>query len=246
MTLDDRIEIIDKIYNGAKINIIGDSIAAGIGSSDCVRTDYTIFTAKGHDYKRRIAPNSWWGLFADYLSDNFPKTTVINNGCGGVNSSQILSHIDSLINRDDDIIFLLFGCNDRKRKNGMDELYKNTKRIVDIIRAKKKKVILFTPTPSTEENENYENRIYHTDEVVRVLKTVAEEKNVMVVDNYYYVKHYLSSTSQVIDDIIFCEGGMNDGLHPGDVVQKLIYKNLMKALGLKVNLKVDASVEVKS
>lgn len=232
--MDERIEIIDKIYKGARINIIGDSIAAGIGSSQSTESKEIIFSEENHDFMRRVSPNSWWGIFDEYLSKNFPGCSIINNGCDGATSTQILCHLNDILNDNDDIIFLMLGCNDRKIKNGMDMLYKNTKKIIDTIRWKEKNIVIFTPTPSTNENENFENRLYHTPEVVNKLRIAAEEKKVMVIDNYNYIQQYLLSNSKNIEDIIYCEGGINDGFHPGDLIQQLMYKNLMKSLGLKI------------
>lgn len=93
-------------------------------------------------------------------------------------------------------------------------------------------LILLTPIPSVHSNEYYPNRIYHTDEVVGIIRDLAASKNIQLVDNYKYITEYLAVNQLVIDDIIYGKGGANDGLHPSDFVQKLIYKNIVETLQL--------------
>jgi len=220
----------DILAKGVKIKIIGDSMAAGAGSSMSYETDDLIFEDDGSKFFIRIATNSWWGLFEQYLKNKYVKCTVENRGCGGAFSYQINKNLDTLISSDDKLIFILMGLNDRKRKNGMEELKNNCEAIVDKLINNGLTVILLTPTPSVYSNEYYPNRIYHTKEVVQVLRDVADSRKVQIVDNHKYVMEYLEKNNLIIDDIIYGEGCMNDGLHPSDKVQKLIFENIIKTL----------------
>ncbi|MSR90397.1 hypothetical protein [Inconstantimicrobium porci] len=51
-----------------------------------------------------------------------------------------------------------------------------------------------------------------------------------------YVQDYLLFTGRTIEDIIIQENCMNDELHPSDFVHELIYRNLMKSIGLGVSI----------
>lgn len=220
----------DILEKGSKIKIIGCSVAAGAGSSMSYKTEELIFEEDGKKFFRRVAPNSWWGLLERYLHDNYSSCTVENRGCGGAYSYQINKNLNTLISSDDNLVFLLVGLNDRKRTNGMEELKTNCECIVDQLISDGKIVVLLTPTPSVHSNEYYPNRIYHTDEVVKILRDVADSKNILLVDNYKYVMEHLEKNQLVIDDIIFGDGCKNDGLHPSDYVQKLMFENLIKTL----------------
>lgn len=88
-------------------------------------------------------------------------------------------------------------------------------------------MILLTPIPSVQSNEYYPNRLYHTDEVVGIIRNLAASKNIQLVDNYKYITEYLEAKQLVIDDIIYGKGCVNDGLHPSDFMQKLIFKNIV-------------------
>lgn len=220
----------DIFAKGIKIKIIGDSIAAGAGSSMSYKTEELIFEDDGTKFFRREAPNSWWGLLEKCLRDNYALCTIENKGCGGAFSYQINKYLDTLITSDDNLVFVLMGLNDRKRTNGMEELKANCECVVDRLISKGKMVVLLTPTPSVHSNEYYPNRIYHTDEVVGILRNIADSRKILLVDNYKYIMEYFSKNQLVIDDIIYGKGCGNDGLHPGDNVQKLIFQNLIETL----------------
>ena len=89
-----------------------------------------------------------------------------------------------------------------------------------------------TPNPSVHSNEYYENRIYHTDQIVEILKDVAMDKGVLLIDNYQFILDYLAAHEQKIDDIIFNADGGGDGLHPSDFVQKLMFENIISELDI--------------
>ena len=220
----------DILTKGAKIKIIGDSLAAGAGSSKSYKTEELIFEENETKFFRRVAPNSWWGLLEQYLGENHTASTVENKGCGGAFSYQISKYLDTLISREDKLVFILMGLNDRKRTNGMEELKTNCEGIIDNLTSEGKMVILLTPTPSVHSNEYYPNRIYHTDEVIDILRQIAESRKILLVDNYKYIMEYLAKNQLMIDDVIYGDGCTNDGLHPADAVQQLMFQNLIETL----------------
>lgn len=71
----------DILSKGIKIKIIGDSIAAGAGSSMSYKTEELICEGDGTKFFRRVAPNSWWGLLEQYLRNNYITCSVENKGC---------------------------------------------------------------------------------------------------------------------------------------------------------------------
>ncbi len=219
--------------SGKRVKIIGDSIAAGIGSSSCRKTEDVVFT-DGKAFHRHEAPESWWGLFARYLAENSYGCTVRNLGCGGANTTQILRHLPELVEEADEVVFVLMGLNDRKRENGLAECRANTAAVIDALRAMGKEVVLFTPTPSTEENEYFANRLHRTWEIVSILREVAAEKGVMLVDLYRFLTGYLAENGLRIEDIVLGGAGCkNDGLHPADAMQRLMFQYTVRALGLE-------------
>lgn len=218
------------LLKGVNIKIIGDSLAAGAGSSDSYKTQELIFQEEGKNYYKRVAPNSWWGLLEKHLKTFYNKSNLVNKGCGGAFTYQIKKHLNDLVTLEDDLVFILMGVNDRKRIKGMEELKDNCFNIIDELLKAGKQVVLLTPTPSVHSNEYYENRIFHTPDVVKILRDISANKGIILVDNYKYLMDYLQEKQLLLEDIIYGEGCKNDGLHPSDLVQKLMFENLVETL----------------
>lgn len=108
-------------------------------------------------------------MLETYLHKINSTLAVVNNGCGGAYSYQIKEHLKTLVSHEDDIVFVLLGLNDRKRTNGLKELKENLDNIIERLIAWKKTVVLLTPNPSVHSNEYYENRIYHTEQIVEII-----------------------------------------------------------------------------
>ena len=67
--------------NNTVIKILGDSIAAGAGSSLFHKTNQLLMEDAKNQYFRCEAKNSWWGLLESYLEQRGIKCMVKNNGC---------------------------------------------------------------------------------------------------------------------------------------------------------------------
>lgn len=214
------------------IKIIGDSLSAGAGSSLSYKSDEVIFEDNGAAYHKLISPNGWGSLLERYLKQKDKTYTVSNKGCCGAYSYQIDRFLDLLVSEEDQCIFLLMGANDRKRINGMDELRRNSTSVITRLKDMGKEVILLTPNPSTYQNEHRENRIYHTDEVVEILRDTARRNHILLIDNYKLILDYLEETGFAIEDIMKEEGCKSDGLHPPDRVQRMIFEHIVKELRL--------------
>ena len=220
------------LQEGCTVKVIGDSLAAGSGSSGMVQTGELVFADAIGAYYRREAPRSWWGLLQKYLRERYPKSRVENRGCGGAFSCQIAEQLPRLVSPEDQVVLLLFGVNDRKRPEGMEELARNAPAVLEKLAAQGKYAVLLTPTPSTAENEYLPNRLHHTPQVVEILREAAGKAHVPLVDLYGDTQAYLQANGLIIDDIIFGEGCKNDGLHPGDFLQKLMFESVVKTLGI--------------
>lgn len=229
-----KAEIIKRIQEGAKIKITGDSLSAGTGSSQCIRTDEVIFKDGDSVFYRKEAPNSWGGLFEKYIKEKYPLSAVVNKGCDGANTTQLLNNFDKIVDADDDIVILLAGANDRKRPDGLRELYENLHAFSKRIKDMGKILVLASLNPSTEKNEFYVNRLHRSEDIVTVMSMAADEEELLFADNYRYIQRYLTYSGRKIDDIICGADCKNDGFHPSDFVQKLMYMNLMETIGLGI------------
>jgi len=214
------------------IKVIGDSLAAGAGSSRSTETDEVIFEEGGRIFHRMEAPNGWTSLLEKYLSEKYGNYEVVNKGCCGAATYQIDMFLDDLVLEDDEIVIVLMGANDRKRVNGLEELKENCTNVIERLLKKGKKVIVLTPTPSTYVNEHRVDRLHRTTQIVEILREKLAGKDIIFIDNYKYMLEYLEENHLKIDDIMVEESCMSDGLHPPDAVQRLIFENVVKNMGL--------------
>ncbi len=94
------------------------------------------------------------------MKENDPSYHVVNNGCSGINSTQLRAHLTELIEKDDDVILLMIGTNNRKLPNGMIVLFHDLMDIMKRLKAMNKKVILMMANPVTSEDDHYVNRLF--------------------------------------------------------------------------------------
>ena len=221
------------IKNNINIKIIGDSLAAGVGSSNIIETKNILYRDKLKKYYQIKSSNAWHNLLENYLNSNNIKCTINNYGAVGAFSYQVNKNLNKLVSKEDDLVIILVGINDRKRKNGLYELRVNLSNIIDKLKSMNKQIIVLTPNPSIKQNEYYKNRIYHTKDIVKVIKDVTEEKKVLLVDIYEYINLYLVKNNINLEDIIYGENSRNDGFHPSDTVQKIIFECIKKEIEVK-------------
>lgn len=214
------------------IKVIGDSLAAGAGSSESHETDAVIFEEGGRTFYKLDAPNGWSALLENYLHEKYGNYKVINKGCCGAATYQIDMFLETLVSKEDETVIVLMGVNDRKRIHGLDELKVNCTNVMNRLLEKGKKVVVLTPTPSTYVNEYRADRIHHTEQIVELIREKATEKEIVFIDNYKFILDYLTERQLQIDDIMTEEGCMSDGLHPPDFVQKLIFENVVRNMRL--------------
>ncbi len=227
-------EKLETILKYAIIAIIGDSLSAGAGSSLSYETEEILFEENGIKYRRLIAPNGWGSLLEKDLQKKDNNFRVKNRGCCGAYSYQIDKFLDELVKDEDQLVLVLMGTNDRKRVDGMNELRVNCDRVIARLRNRGKDVVLLTPNPSVHSNEYRANRIYHTEEVVNILRESAKKNKVLLIDNYKYILDYLKENQLKMEDIMWEDGCTSDGLHPPDFVQKLVFENVVKELKKQV------------
>ena len=231
---DTNYNILSMLEDGVSINVIGDSIAAGVGASDSLKTSEIIIQTTRKTYFRRESKKSWSGLFKDYLITKFPQCGIVNNGCGGIRSSEVREKLDELINEEDKLVIILLGANDRKVENGMKILKENLIYIIRYLKKKDKKIIIMSPPPSTAKNEAYPNRLYHMNDVNAVIKEVAEQEDIKFINYYEYINKYIVDTGESIEELMNEKDCMSDGLHPTDKVYFLMFRHLLKNLNLIV------------
>ena len=221
-----KMDLKEQLQQGIIIKLLGDSITAGAGSSDDYRCGEEIIVIDGVRHQQQLGQQCFASLFAQYIKNHYPGNHVINYGCSGINSTQLRAHLTELIEKDDDVILLMIGTNNRKLSDGMSILSQDLSYIIDEAQKMNKMVILMMANPVTQEDEQYENRLFHQEEVNKVVKQVAQSKSVLFVNYYEWIQGYLLKQQQTIEELM--AGG--DGLHPTDRVYRLMFNHLIDSL----------------
>lgn len=239
-----------------RIKIIGDSIAAGRGSSDCAFDGEYIIKSDGRKYYRQTGKKNWPAILEQLLKLRYPELTVVNNACNSLNTHQINKYIDTLLDPDDDLVFLMMGTNDRKLPGGMNLLSHNLRHVINYARDLGAEVVLLVPGPSTSDNEYRGDKIYHMSDVNYCVKNIAAAKQVPCISFYDLFTAYLKENHLSLDEFMephkeLDEYGLPpvekyysvldwnrlpDGLHPPDSVQEMMAMVLIREMGWNESL----------
>lgn len=103
------------------IVLLGDSITAGVGSSD-YEPDGELVIQKSYDgvsfdTYRNLGTMSWGARFEAYMESTYPGCDVINNGIPGYTVWELWDSVDELIPEDCDVAIIQIGTNSRNAEN---------------------------------------------------------------------------------------------------------------------------------
>lgn len=240
-----------EVSSESRIKLIGDSITAGRGSSDCLFNGGYILDLDGRAYYRQTGHKCYASILKEYLETKY-GCTVVNNGCNGLNSYHICRHFEKLIRYSDTLVFLMIGANNRKLYNGMEMLYHDIYRILRRLDLFNCSAVLLTSPPSTAVNEGRKNRLYHMDEVDRMIRLVAKETGLPHINFYGYFLDYIEEHHMTVEELLLPKEELEqydlpkeeneyslidwnrapDGLHPPDSVHRLMAEHIIETLEL--------------
>lgn len=153
-------------------------------------------------------------------------------GIGGTTSSHSYALKEKLYSVDDDFVLMQYGTNDRHMS--MSEEW-TTATLVDSATYIRDKCgaepILMASCPSNEEYESDApesgvTRHYHMWDVKLAVQKAADILGAPFIDNYDAFWRYCDAHDVGIDALLA------DGLHPNDLGYEVMFKNIMRALGL--------------
>lgn len=215
------------LERGIQVKIIGDSIAAGSGSSDDNRSGPVILNIGGKDFKEQLGRKCWASLFAAYVRGLYPASCVVNRSCSRLDSQGLRENIRRFIDEEDRLVLLMIGANDRKLQDGEERLERNVKYILDYIGQGGKEVLLMSYPPSAAGNENRPDRYFHMADVDRILEEAAESRGIPFISHYQLLVQYYQEQQLSVEDVMLEGRGQRDGLHPSDLVHHLIFEQIV-------------------
>lgn len=156
-----------------------------------------------------------------------PKTAIVKPfGVSGVTSEYFRSNI---VNADDDFVIAQFGTNDRAIFFSANATYENLVAGCKNVIKNNAVPILMCATPTSEYHQTsfaQDGYFFTMNEVHDAIAAVSENFNMPFIDNYTAFQEYAENHGMTTDDLL------HDGLHPNDLGYKVIFMNVMKALGL--------------
>ncbi len=225
-----RAEIRAQIRSGCHIKLLGDSLTIGAGSSDDDRTGELIYPP----FYGQKGARCWASLLREHTA-RF-GCTVENFGCYGTTSDEMMTHLDTLYQPEqDEVVFCMIGSNDKKVANGMEHLRRNLTALCEKVLSDGNHLVLMTPNPATAANDAKPTRIYPQSKVAETIRCVAEK----YADRVLLIDHYLAMEAECVlrgctmeEFLQVGVGPDNDGLHPGDDGYYFYFEHICVCLGL--------------
>lgn len=212
---------------GKNVVITGDSIVAGVGSSDYSteggRLLATITNPTTHEsidyYSNDYGVMCWGNKFRNYLNENY-GCHCVNNAIGGWMWQLLYQFRETMIPPETDIVIICLGINNRKYP---DLLMPNFALVKNYCDQHNIKMIVLTSIASTDDWA--EAKIdYH--EVNNLLQTACADNLIPVYNLQSELNHYLYEHNLNLDDLLV------DKLHPGDALYDIMFHLVCKLLGV--------------
>ena len=227
----------DVLAKGGQIKLLGDSITQGVGGTNFAQDGDVIVSNNSTTWRVNTGGYCWANLFKTYLERKF-GCSVKNYGTRGVRSYQIKEWIENgnLIEEDDDLIILMTGTNDKWATDSytIEDLKSNLEWIITWCRKNGKKLILMSaPLSSVQQDTTYQDGTevkYHNEDIDHAYKAVCHKHNMGYISMYQRMLEYCDLTGTEPDTVLF------DGLHPNDKGYYMMYKILMRELGIGYQL----------
>lgn len=230
-------KIINKVVLTEKninIKLLGDSITQGVGGSG--------FDQKGQHIVQNFFRNEegycWANLFKKHMQRQF-NCVVTNNACTGTGIEFIINNFEKLVDKNDDIIICTIGTNNRHQyiANGpkktkyehMESFYNNIIKLYNKFKEAEKDIIFVANIPvSAEKEKDGDNfwRLFHMNDLNDLYMKASVVSGFPFISMYSQFLEYCELKDISVDSLLA------DGLHPNDKGHEVIFKLMLKELGL--------------
>lgn len=219
-----------------RIKLLGDSITNGAAGTGCCQDGDHI--AAG--YYRNDHGYCWANLMRDFLKDAYGMQ-VINNGCNGTTVRDTLERFEALVEEQDDLVICNIGANSRihfqsngpcpSREEMLRLVYGQMSALAEKFQKSNKPVIFVANIPAVDEADGVCGddpywRILHMNDIHDLWVKVCSERGLPLIDLYNAMIDYCQLHKVSLNDLLA------DRLHPNDRGYEVIFRLMMKALGV--------------
>ena len=221
-----------------KIKLLGDSITHGVGGTGFEQNGELI----AEDFRRNPDGYCWAKLFFEHMESHY-NCAVVNNGCTGTKIEFIIKHFDTLVEKDDDIIICTIGTNNRAqlfsdaprrtREAHLKLVYSSILELYGMFKAAGKDVIFVANIPASLQNEkdgDHYWRVIHMNDINDLYMKASVECGFPLISLYTRFMEYCDMRGVELDTLL------SDGLHPNNEGYTVMYRLLMRELGLGVKV----------
>lgn len=203
-----------------RILFIGDSIVAGVTSSDDNRTGVKLPFPKGEEvFYQQLGTQNFISQYRNVLEQNQQFVTE-QMGYPGATSNQIVEVLN-MIETHYDYIFTLVGINNRKLDQGLDILENSLREIDNFCKNNQTKWIIITYPPITKYDDQLQTRNFTSLCVDDNLRDYAQQYSVEMLDLRILIQEAFKQ--ERIDVETYTQENY-DGLHPTGKMQDIIFK----------------------
>lgn len=189
-------------------------------------------------------------IYCMHLEEAFPEYKIINSGIRGNTTEMARERFeDDVLKHSPDIAIIMFGINDSmvdvwkdppesESRVSKDQYENNLRYFVSELKKINCTIIMMTPSPMcwTERLiQNYGKPPYNPDaedglnvtldKYIPVMKKVAKEEGVTLIDINSEYRKYIEETGIKLDDMHL------DGMHPNNIGHKMVAEILIKEIG---------------
>lgn len=221
------------LKTGGQIKFLGDSITAGVGGTGFAEDGDTIV----NQYKVNTSGYCMTNLFKSYIESKY-NNTVLNYGTRGIRSYNLKTWLSSgqVVTEEDKLLIVMIGTNNKwaTENSTLQDLKSDLEWLINWCKNNNKKLILISaPVSSVQQDTTYSDGSavkFHNEDIDHAYKEVCYENNCDYIPMYQKMLEYCDFTNTSIDEIL------SDGLHPNDKGYYIMYKILMRSLGLAYQL----------
>lgn len=220
-------ELAQRLYHDdvESINLIGDSITAGVGVPSQSFPDDGRIIYEDDEYEFRESNHTgetWANGFRTYIHSNFMEIDFLNSGIGGRSTEWAVEHQSTWLSDNEDVVFVMLGTNDRL-SGDLDLLNQNLRSFLSFVDDNSNTMVVMSPPPASSDVE-YE---FGAKEINELVKRISEENNYTFISHYEHFNEYVEENDIEMTDLIH-----PDGTHPIEKGYHEMWRHIKSELDL--------------
>lgn len=225
-------KLIEYLQNATKVKVIGDSVSVGQGATGAGVTNNVMFVDTNGitQYFPNNTSKGYVNLLRGFLNRQYPNIVVENWSVGGKSVKWGHANRTSLVQEDEDVVFINYGMNDRVESQTIETFEYYEEAFLEYVDARSNVMIVMGPQPAQEYTDGVLNSPYLRDvrEINKSIEKICVAKGYIFISHYDLFFEYMKNSGSSFDSLI--EVG---GSHPIDAGHELIWKNIQEKLHLK-------------